>query len=175
MRPISIMLATGLAALLTAGLFVTRAAAIDLTGTWIGSETCTLITASGDKDSTGKVKNLTLQISQDAGDPSLHHMLFLETGRRYNGIVLDEFNSLASPLPKAIATFASCPTKTATIGAADLPLGSEMVSANFTFGTLDKLAHGVSLVFAEDGSQQSCTWTTFKRTDTTDPLIGPCP
>ncbi|HZR80171.1 MAG TPA: hypothetical protein VFD92_03660 [Candidatus Binatia bacterium] len=159
------------------GLLAPSAHAVSLTGTWVGNETCTFVTSAGDTDKTGKMKNLTVKISQDSGDPTLHHMYFVENNRYYSGIVLDEAgNSVKTQ--KAVATFASCPTAPATPGLADLPVGSEMVHANFVFnlvGTvLDKLATGFSLVYAEDGSQQSCKWNTFKRVDDTDPLIPPC-
>jgi hypothetical protein len=165
------MLGRGALALLAVGLFATAAPALDLTGTWVGSQTCTLITAAGDTDSTGKVKNLTLKIAQDAFDPTFHYMFFVETGRHYQGVVLDEAVVGAGTTLRAVATFVSCPTVTANPGVADLPPGSEMVNANFQFNKVgDKLAAGTSLVFAEDGSQQSCKWTTFKRMDTGVPV-----
>ena len=175
MKRFSRVVAGGAMALASVGLLIPEATAIDLTGTWVGNQTCTIISPTGDKDSSGKIKGLTLKITQDAFDPTLHYMYFVEVNRNYNGVVLDEFKPSGAPVPKAIATFVSCPTATATPGFADLPKGSEMVSANFQFGILDKLAKGTSLVFAEDGSQQSCTWNTFRRVDITDPGIGPCP
>jgi hypothetical protein len=163
--------------LLSPGLPSREAAADNLTGTWVGTQSCDTISSTGVTDKTGAVKGLTLKISQAVDDTSAY-MYFVEANRLYNGVVIDEtkfVKGVAAQLPKTIATFVSCPTQSATPGFADLPPGSEMVSANFRFGTFDKLAQGVSYVFAEDGSHQSCKWNNFKRTDETDPNIAPCP
>jgi len=156
-------LATGVALAIVCAMFVTRAEAIDLSGTWEGKRTCTGI-SGGDGTHDNFPQDMIVVVSQTGSALYFH---FINDATRYNGqLVLDA----SAPGKRGTATLVECGTSK------DLPEKSEMVQVDFTNFTKKGLfvgphkMSGDSVLLWQHGDQFTCKWNlTWMRSHTEAP------